>query len=151
MNGGWYLSGVAIVKSGPVDTRSCRLFACHSEPCPVAILLTIRRSEISRRMGMQFFFGLLRLCSMGYVAVPTQGCCRPSPWQFFVKVCTAKAHRLSLQTCKNVFFSDRFGSSSAKRQSHTSRRRQRGLTFIVIQIIGTYSPQDEVSKIEPNQ
>jgi hypothetical protein len=100
---------------------------------------------------MQFFFGLLRLCGMGCAVVPTQGCCRPIPWQFPVKVCTAKVHGLSLQTCKNVFFSDRFGSSTAKRQRHTSCRRQQDFIFIVIQIIGTHSPQDEVSEIEPNQ
>lgn len=133
------MSAVAIVKSGPVDTRPCAclratLSLVRSRSCLLFVFL-----KISRRMGMQFFFGLLQLRGMGCVVVPTQGCCRPSPWQFPVKVCTAKAHQLSLQTCKNVFFSGRFGSSSAKRQRHTSRCRQQGFIFIVIQIIGTHT------------
>jgi hypothetical protein len=92
---------------------------------------------------MQFFFGLLRLCGMGYVAEPAQGCCRPRPRQFLVKVCTAKADQLSPQTWKNVFLSDRFKSSGAKRQKHISSCREQGFIFIVIQIIRTHTPQDE--------
>jgi hypothetical protein len=117
-----------------------RLFACHSA-CPVAILPTIRLPEDK----LPNENAILSLIYFDYVAW--------AEWHSRLKVVTAEGHGNFLSesvlqgstSCRyrferNVSLSDRFWSSSTKRQKHISSCREQGFILTVVQIIGTHTP-----------